>query len=260
MADNTNTVNPANSAIYFAMLTIVFSVVNIFMINSANTLEAIEDNKNNIVYTLIYMGLVLSGTYFINLKISSALCPDDGIQHYNVFFATVLPWLIIFVILYFLLELFPGWVAPFSNTIGYLVVKILGVETFLENVLNKEPEQTIVSAIDKIKSHKAKIINEFDDNRDNFENFFKKFKQEKLTNINIEEDIKTNEDIIQLFKLINIKFIVGKMVWYILAGTIVASISYNYIVNMSCQKTVEDIQNDIDELQEENEEDDEGSD
>ena len=250
MADNT--VNPANSAIYFAMLTIVFTVVNIFMINSANTLEAIEANKKNIVYTLIYMGLVLSGTYFINLRISQALCPDDGIQHYNIFFATVLPWLIIFVILYFLLELFPGWVAPFSNTIGYLVVKILGVETFLENVLNKEPKETIISAIEKIKSHKAKIINEFDDDRNNFEKFFEKFKQEKLSDENI-IDIKTSEDIIQLFKLINIKFIVGKMVWYILAGTIVASISYNYIVNMNCQESVEDIEKKIAKLQEENE-------
>ena len=252
MADNN--VNPANSAIYFAMLTIVFTVVNIFMINSANTLEAIEANKKNIVYTLIYMGLVLSGTYFINLRISQALCHDDGIQHYNIFFATVLPWLIIFVILYFLLELFPGWVAPFSNTIGYSVVKILGVETFLENVLNKEPEdKTIISAIEKIKSHKAKIINEFDDDRNNFENFFKKFKDEKLSD---EIDIKTSEDIIQLFKLINIKFIVGKMVWYILAGTIVASISYNYIVNMNCQESVEDIEKNIAKLQEENEEED----
>lgn len=254
MADNT--VNPANSAIYFAMLTIVFTVVNIFMINSANTLEAIEANKKNIVYTLIYMGLVLSGTYFINLRISQALCPDDGIQHYNIFFATVLPWLIIFVILYFLLELFPGWVAPFSNTIGYLVVKILGVETFLENVLNKESKnETIINAINKIKSHKAKIINEFDDDRDNFEKFFKKFQEEKLSDENI-IDIKTSEDIIQLFKLINIKFIVGKMVWYILAGTIVASISYNYIVNMNCQESVEDIEKKIAKLQEENEEED----
>lgn len=253
MADNT--VNPANSAIYFAMLTIVFTVVNIFMINSANTLEAIEANKKNIVYTLIYMGLVLSGTYFINLRISQALCPDDGIQHYNIFFATVLPWLIIFVILYFLLELFPGWVAPFSNTIGYLVVKILGVETFLENVLNKEPKETIISAIEKIKSHKAKIINEFDDDRDNFEKFFEKFKEEKLSDENI-IDIKTSEDIIQLFKLINIKFIVGKMVWYILAGTIVASISYNYIVNINCQESVEDIEEKIAKLQEENEKED----
>ena len=254
MADNT--VNPANSAIYFAMLTIVFTVVNIFMINSANTLEAIEANKKNIVYTLIYMGLVLSGTYFINLRISQALCPDDGIQHYNIFFATVLPWLIIFVILYFLLELFPGWVAPFSNTIGYLVVKILGVETFLENVLNKESKnETIINAINKIKSHKAKIINEFDDDRNNFEKFFEKFKKEKLSDENI-IDIKTSEDIIQLFKLINIKFIVGKMVWYILAGTIVASISYNYIVNMNCQESVEDIEKKIAKLQEENEEED----
>lgn len=254
MADNT--VNPANSAIYFAMLTIVFTVVNIFMINSANTLEAIEANKKNIVYTLIYMGLVLSGTYFINLRISQALCRDDSIQHYNIFFATVLPWLIIFVILYFLLELFPGWVAPFSNTIGYLVVKILGVETFLENVLNKEPEDnSIINAINKIKSHKAKIINEFDDDRNNFEKFFKKFQEEKLSDENI-IDIKTSEDIIQLFKLINIKFIVGKMVWYILAGTIVASISYNYIVNMNCQESVEDIEKKIAKLQEENEEED----
>ena len=85
--------------------------------------------------------------------------------------------------------------------------------------------------------------------------FFEKFKKEKLSDENI-IDIKTSEDIIQLFKLINIKFIVGKMVWYILAGTIVASISYNYIVNMNCQESVEDIEEKIAKLQEENEEED----
>ena len=45
--------------------------------------------------------------------------------------------------------------------------------------------------------------------------------------------------IIELFALINVKDIIGRLFWYVLAGTLIASISYNFIINMTCEKTLE---------------------
>jgi hypothetical protein len=42
-----------------------------------------------------------------------------------------------------------------------------------------------------------------------------------------------------------IKNVIGKITWYTLAGVLVSSISYNFITNMSCEKSLEEIQRDI---------------
>ena len=44
---------------------------------------------------------------------------------------TLIPWVIIFGILNVLLLQFPGWKAPFSNTIGYLIANIAGAKNLL---------------------------------------------------------------------------------------------------------------------------------
>ena len=42
-----------------------------------------------------------------------------------------------------------------------------------------------------------------------------------------------------------IKQFVGKIVWYILAGILISSISYNLIISMNCQKTEEQMKKEI---------------
>ena len=56
---------------------------------------------------------------------------------------------------------------------------------------------------------------------------------------------KKNFHIQKLYKLLVIKNVIGKITWYTLAGVLVSSISYNFITNMSCDKTLQDIQRDI---------------
>ena len=38
-----------------------------------------------------------------------------------------------------------------------------------------------------------------------------------------------------------IKNVLGQITWYTLAGVLVSSVSYNYIINMSCDKSLEEI-------------------
>ena len=62
------------------------------------------------------------------------------------------------------------------------------------------------------------------------------------------DDIKTDKDVINLFALVNIKHLIGKIFWYILAGTLIATISYNFIINMTCDKTLDEAKKEYDEL------------
>jgi hypothetical protein len=164
-----------------------------------------------------------------------------------------MPWLVIFIILYFILKLFPGWVSPFSNTIGYLFVTMLGVTNILENIMEDakiEEEPDLVKAINTIKNNKSQFINQIDLNLSNFETFISQLKQAKI----IQYGETSDELIIKLYKLITIKHVIGKIVWYVLAGILISSISYNFIIGISCEKSVDQIIKDYEEANPEEEE------
>jgi hypothetical protein len=56
----------------------------------------------------------------------------------------------------------------------------------------------------------------------------------------------SNKDpIMELYRLLVIKQFIGKVVWYILAGILISSISYNLIINLSCDKSLEELNKDL---------------
>jgi hypothetical protein len=57
--------------------------------------------------------------------------------------------------------------------------------------------------------------------------------------------LQINPNIQNLYKLLVIKNVLGVITWYTLAGVLVSSVSYNYIINMSCDKSLEEITADL---------------
>ena len=231
--------NPGNPIAYFFILTIIYAFFTIYNIDSQTSLESIQASDNSI-YILIYIALLLGGSYFINLGISKGMCKNSEVQYSSVFFATILPWLIVFGLLYFLLKIFTSWVRPFSNTIGYAVINFMGLKNVLHS-LKGNGDESVKAAISKINTHPEKFINEFDHELHNYDIFVEKLRASGI----FKNDDKAT---IELFKLVNIKHAIGEIFWYILAGTLVVSISYNYIINITCQKSVEETQKEFDEL------------
>ena len=230
--------NPNSTLIYFMLVTICFLFFTVFNVFNATNTEDINNAKNNNIINLAYMLLLVVGSYFINANISKAMC-DQSIQWNYVLMATLLPWSIIFVTLYFILALFPGWIAPFSNTIGYMFISLLGVEGIITEILKEKGKtEDIVKAINNINSNKSNFINQIDIEKTEFDSFITKFKENFKLTIH-------NPKIIELYKLLTIKHVVGKIVWYILAGILISSVSYNYIINISCEKSLEQIQEDF---------------
>jgi hypothetical protein len=234
--------SPATTLIYFILVTLGFLIFTVFTINKSSDIVAINNSKDSNVINFIYILFIIIGSYFLNVHNSRVIC-DQNIEWNYILIVTVMPWLVIFVVLYFILKLFPGWVSPFSNTIGYMFVSMLGVSTALEKLITKdanvEEKPDLVKAINTIKNNKSKFINQIDINLSNFEAFIGELRQTNI--IEYHGEGTENSDIINLYKLITIKHVIGKLVWYILAGILISSISYNYIIGISCEKSVDQI-------------------
>ena len=239
--------SPATTLIYFILVTTGFLFFTIFTINKSDSIETVNNSKDNNVINSIYILFIIIGSYFLNVHNSRIIC-DQSIEWNYILVVTMVPWLVIFILLYFILKIFPGWVSPFSNTIGYLFVSMLGVSSTLEAIMDNNIETRalnkpdLVKAINNIKNNKSKFINQIDIDLSNFENFITELKSSNLITTGDTKD----EQIVTLYKLITIKHVIGKIVWYILAGILISSISYNYIIGISCEKSVEQIIKDYD--------------
>lgn len=284
---------PGNSLIFFFFITLGFTIVTLISIQNAKSIESIEKAKDSTLVNSIYICVIILGSYFLNTAISKAICNSQSIQWSSILVATLLPWLVIFFSLYIVLKIFPGWITPFSNTIGYLVISILGVEKTLTDILTDDSEEPdLRKALANIKQNKSNFINQMDIETTNFIEFIDELAKAgiidstKLDSLAIMEQektataeapstqepstqepsiqpteaptlkggaletentdsYKTNFHIQKLYKLLVIKNVIGKITWYTLAGVLVSSISYNFITNMSCDKTLKDIQKDI---------------
>jgi len=232
--------SPLSNIIFFILLTIVYCIVTIVYLYTGNNIETLKENSNNKIFLLIYIAFLLAGNYYLNLKTAKTICPNTDLYslYSQILFITIMPWLFIFVILYLILELFNGWIKPFSNTIGYIVVSFLGARKIIQKLLNKKPgilgekqNKDLSNVFKYIDNHSEKFINEFTTDLVDYGDFIRQLKKDDIF---ITDDLEKNSDLIELYKLISIKNIVGRIVWYILAGLLICSITYNYIINIKC--------------------------
>lgn len=210
--------------------------------------------------TFLFFLVLIIGEYFINLAMSKDICGFD--QEKTALMATVLPWFLVLGVLKSALVVFPGWLIPFSNTFGFMVVSAV---TDLKDVFNAiltpqfdlAPEaqkggggadaavnsadvpnddvknkRDIGRALEQIYTDQSIILNEL--NLDNLDRFWDSFKESRL----IRASAKV-EDLEKIRKFLMMKTIVGEFVWLVLCGLLVVSISYNYLLNMGCTFTPE---------------------
>lgn len=158
--------------------------------------------------------------------------------------ATIIPWILIFGLLNLLLTMFPGWLAAFSNTIGYAVASIVGVSSlFTEKLLNvgNPPNKDALKVIQNILSDPSTIINTL--NNENVLKFWNDSIEVQLFKNNLEAidiDAKGYDNsplFYELKKYIMLKNLVSYFIWYLLTGILITSISYNYMLTVPCVQT-----------------------
>jgi len=322
--------NPSSTITYFLLTTICFVFFIIYNIFQKPQISEVAKAPDNNLINSIYILLLVVGSYFINASISKAMC-TQSIQWSYVLMITLLPWIIIFISLYVMLKLFPGWISPFSNTIGYSIIGFLGIEKTYEAIFKTSAEESevngeVVKAIANMNSNKSKFINQISTDVEEFKNFFINMPEllkdgifEEATKIIIPRELEQVQTMIRdegpdkggklyrggalvlkarsyiskkthlykknlkgggdgdgddsvspellseagepreaiknplltLYQLLVIKQVIGKIVWYVLAGILISSISYNLVISMACEKSLEEIQQDFEAAREE---------
>jgi hypothetical protein len=192
---NTNVPIPGSPLIFFFFITLGYLIFTLFSIQSAKSIDSIDKAKDGSMLTIIYVCILIIGSYFINTTVSKALCSSQAVRWTDILLATLLPWIIIFFTLFIVLKIFPGWVTPFSNTVGYLVISILGVETTLTAILNNNTNVNgdLAKAIANITHNKSNFINQIDINKTTFLNFIDELKKVGIIDLNKPEDEVTQQ-------------------------------------------------------------------
>ncbi len=155
-------------------------------------------------------------------------------------FITLIPWVFIFGILNLVLSIFPGWLAPFSNTFGYGIAKLMGINNLLNDIFKPKivkgdlDGEKMAEALEHIYSDKSLLINEVTPT--NFDTFWENMSPLFKTSVKENSDLKMN-----LLKLIRLKDIISEYIWYMLTGMLVTSVGYNYVVNSSCVQSIKEM-------------------
>jgi hypothetical protein len=242
MADS-STPNPAGSIIWFFIVTTIYTIADY---NTRKNMGQ-DSSSTSKMYFAIYTLLVIVGEFFINLGVTTAMC--GSAQWATAMLVTVFPWGFIFGILVLLLSIFPGWLAPFSNTFGYGVTVLAGIHTVLADILEPNPKnhkdietQAMDEALAHIYSDKSLLINEI--TVSNFDYFWDKMQGVFQKGVYSNDVLKG-----QLYSMVVLKDVVASYMWYLFAGLLITSVSYNYIVNSACSNSAEDMQKRHDEYE-----------
>jgi hypothetical protein len=191
-----------------------------------------------------YIAITFMSQFFFNITHLSKLCV--GASNFGkAVLVTVIPYILIFGTIITVLMMFPGWKQPFSNTFGYGVAKIMGVNSILFKLLKSASvgDTNTKKMLHNIYTNPALFINEITPT--NFDDFVKN------SNFLFVSGASSKPEMQQLKNIIRLKDIVSEFVWYILSGMLVSTVSYNTIVNSGCTNSVKEMKKRHDEYEEE---------
>lgn len=214
--------DPSTSIFAFFIITLIFTIIKYSIPDSMLTL-----------INMIYIGTLLAVQITINSSLAKTICNNPQSTTSGVV-ATIFPMLFIFGLLQMLLTIFPGWLEPFSNTFGYAVAKIGGAEGVVRDVLKVGTTGDISKAINNIYNDPSIFLNQF--NYNNKEDFNAKWTKSKDLFLPEDTGVDTPK-YINFRNMVKLKDLVAQFVWYMLAGILVTSRSYNYIINQPCALT-----------------------
>ena len=229
-----------NSNYWFLCCTLLFFIVRVVTIPSnlldSTTPSGSYNNFTDKTMSMVYIILVIFVMIYLNSEAIKEKCATEKADTYLVFLTTVFPWLSIFGMLYAMLISMPGWKAPFSNTVGYLIaIYFMGGKQKLIDLIdtNNKSDNTLIEVI---SNNTTVLINEYGS-----ENIGKLKQLNKIRGNSspfIPYDGNGNDinkkKYNKVARLILIKDFISEFVWYILTGFLVISITTNYILEQNC--------------------------
>jgi hypothetical protein len=227
--------------------------------------EVLTKEKYKSLVFKIYIATILFSQFLLNINLTRDICGEANT--FIAFIYTFIPWTIIFGVIILFLNVFPGWLAPFSNTFGYFLIRMYGLNKKFEEVVLSKPETPGTPGTPAAKSeqllqnilaNKSILINEVPDPENGYDNFLNSLKNMNLLKNPATSTIKdsntnnyTDPNILALQDLIRIKFLIAKIIWYLLSGVLTISIAYNSIIQSECKNSIKYIEKTYNENQKE---------
>jgi hypothetical protein len=181
---------------------------------------------NRLVVDIGFVLLVIA-MLFINLSAElGEKCGVDGPPQLtgSVLKAVFFPWVIMVGGVVALIHILPGWKQPFSNTLGYLVVHIPGIDAS-GKLLALLPTNDLKTLIEE---NPSLLVNEFDTT--NFDKqLLKVVGEEQLRSID-PGGSKAKE----FKKVILLKELIAEFMWHVLSGSVALITSFNILMNTPC--------------------------
>lgn len=242
--------DPAAAMLFFFIATSIYCLVGIFKGGGSTPMT-------KLIMKLCYILFIMTGEYFINLNLSNSMCGVN--QWRSVLYITIIPWLLIFGVMHVFITIFPGWLSPFSNTFGYFVARLMGLPDLMKEIIVPVAAGPVERALLSVTSDDSLLINQFTtekvvesvkdeatgtrtNTRPIFDSAWEKLKAANI--IKPFPDPKENSSYRnKLYNFIEMKYTISEYVWNMLTGLLVTSISYNYILNTGCEKSVQEMIN-----------------
>jgi len=255
----TDKVKVSSSAafLWFNIITMVYFVMVYFSKRNYNDSDKSDDEGSDGNVTLLYSisyFIIIGILMFSNNAVATQQACGDA-NFYTTLLSTLIPWSMIFGLVSVMLLMFPGWKAPFSNTFGYVVAMIGGINGVADQLFKSKDLEGVDSdtegkipakmklaaeAINHVYQDPTLIINEV--TPDKFNNFWTLMTEGGLIHTDADWDQTDDgpcanlaECKKRLYSLIVMKDVVSEAIWYWLAGNLTISVTQNYILNSGCQ-------------------------
>lgn len=234
MADTDKTSTPPSGFLIFFIVTVIVTVLKIIMPKAGAFINS------------GYMLVIIISQFFVNLSLTKSLC--YAVDYKQAFLITIFPWVMLFGVINMMLDVFPGWLSPFSNTFGYFAASLAGSKDLIRKIF-KDPTTQSAGDLSKplayIYSDQSLLINQV--TIDNFDEFWERMEKTGLMNSNIDKP-KLKE---KFLGIITLKDTISRCIWQILTGGLITAISYNYIMNSNCMPTAEQAEIDAKKIEKE---------
>lgn len=222
-------VSISSSILFFSIATIAYFIIKYLL---ADNFDA-RNSGISIACTVVYLAIIVSLQTYINVRNAKEKCGGTP-QTLTAIYYTFLPYLTIFGTLILILMFFPGFKAPFSNTLGYGFVNLpfMNIEPTFMNILKKDKNNKLLKTVCEDPSL---MINEMTPT--NFFVFLKKMGsvQNSILSPDYERFIPS------LYDLVVVKNSVSKFIWFWLTGVLVILNSHSYIMSMKCSRSVDEL-------------------
>lgn len=236
-----------SSIILFVAITIGYGFLKYIIVKLKSKYTNQDDffvrNFENIAL-ISYIIITFSTQLMSNLSYVKEICRGSSQNTFSILIYTLFPYFIIFCSIIVLINVFSGWLRPFSNTFGYALVLSMGVKKIFTNLLNPASNDPLLS---QIYTDKSMMINEMSPN--NYDTFMK-----KISSSILKPDYVNMPEYKNLENMVRIKNIVSEIIWFILAGILSLTVSKSILTNYKCNydvKTMKKMHNKLQKKEEE---------